>query len=412
MFTIFYLNNELMKKLSLILFLCIASHVAVAQEVVIAPKIDSEFNKRTGYYKRFGAQISNYYDIVSCIRTGDGKDSVALLTPYYTHVGYSGWYPDSVVNDLLVVYNIQTNAVKIYEHALLPSDSFILSQRLKPTENGFVIQIHRGRVWNPFDADIYVGDNAIDSIYIESGGLCQDANTYKFNNLYLDKFDVEMIFSLRNELCSHIQIIKDSVYMDGGWWELQELTITQPHVYRAIQEVFYDFLVDRIFIDYTERLNYKKKLILNCGGDYDCIYDNAYPFERYYINYEKNSILNLEMATDFVGSLSVVLFSFTFDLKEDKNLGEDIFVNKDKLLRIYQKKLKVVYKEAEEDFYYDDVRYIDLSQYDIKTDTTGNISNFAFIYQFHKNIYWDVSFSFEEIKPFLKPEFLRRLTDE
>ena len=395
------------------MFLCIASHVAVAQEVVINPKIDSEFNKRKSYYKKFGAQISNYYDIVSCIRTGEGKDSVALLTPYYTRVGYSGWYPDSVENDLLLVYDIQTKAVTIYENALLPSESFILTQKLKPTENGFVIQIHNGDQ-NPFDANIYVGGNAIDSIYIESKGPCQDANTYKFNNLYLNEFDVGMIFSLRNELCCHIEIIKDSVCVGGDCWELQELTITQPHVYRTIQEVQY-FIKDIFFSDYKDRLSFKKKSLLLCEGledSIECLMYYAYPFERYDINYEKNGILNFEMGASFVYSLSWDLFSFTFDLKEDKNLGEDIFVNKDKLLRIYRKKLKVVFREMEEEFDDNDVERIDLSQYDIVTDTAGNILSFVFIYHFFKSIYWDVSFSFEEIKPFLKPEFLRRLTDE
>ena len=396
------------------MFLCIASHVAVAQEVVINPKIDSEFNKRKSYYKKFGAQISNYYDIVSCIRTGEGKDSVALLTPYYTRVGYSGWYPDSVENDLLLVYDIQTKAVTIYENALLPSESFILTQKLKPTENGFVIQIHNGDQ-NPFDANIYVGGNAIDSIYIESKGPCQDANTYKFNNLYLNEFDVEMIFSLRNELCCHIEIIKDSVCVGGECWELQELTITQPHVYRTIQEVFPIFGDTLFFGTYKERLNYKKKMILDCNGSWDCLQKKGYVNELYTINYEKNGILNL-MIQYFQGELMFEIgfpVYFTFDLKEDWNFGEDVFVNKETLTKKIYKKMKpqgsfipsTVFDELFKE------EYIDLSKYEIKTDSNGVIK-FVFMYWYHRSLPLYAEFSFEEIKPFLKPEFLRRLTDE
>lgn len=59
----------------------------------------------------------------------------------------------------------------------------------------------------------------------------------------------------------------------------------------------------------------------------------------------------------------------------------------------------------------DDGKIIDLSQYKIETDTAGNIQKFVFYYDYLR-MYLFAEFSFEEIKPFLKPEFLRRLSDE
>lgn len=234
-------------------------------------------------------------------------------------------------------------------------------------------------------------------------------------NLKKNIFVVYILCSSLSLYSQSVEILKDSIYIDGEYYELQELAITQPVCYSAIQEYLYKYkVVDRIFTNYKERLNYKKKLILDCGNSLECLRDKGCPLEYYFIIYEKNGILNLDMAADYlyVGSTTVNLFNFTFDLKEDKNLGEDVFINKDKLLRIYQKKLKVVFREMEEEFDDNDVERIDLSQYDIVTDTAGNILRFVFIYHFFKSIYWDVSFSFEEIKPFLNPEFLRRLNEE
>lgn len=191
-----------MNKLFLTLFLCIASHVAVAQEIVIAPKQDIKYNQDSecyniakGYYKRCGAQISNFYGVASCVRSGDSKDSVAILVPFYT---YPGWecFPDSVENPLLVILDMQTNAVRIYEKALLLNDGFGPLQSLSQTENGFMIEINYSGN-NGFVADIHVVDNKIDSICMESWGDCQYTKTYRFNNLHLDDFDARMIDSLR-----------------------------------------------------------------------------------------------------------------------------------------------------------------------------------------------------------------------
>ena len=185
---------------------------------------------------------------------------------------------------------------------------------------------------------------------------------------------VYILFSSLSLYSQQVEIIKDSVCIDGVWRELQELTFTHPQIYCAIQEDYNDF--DTIFTDYKERLNYKKKLILDCNGIWECLREKDYVLEYYDINYQKNDILNVTLRTENFANTFIGIELFTFDLKEGKNLREEVFINKDKLLEIYREKI-------EED--YDDVKK-DNDAYD--------------------------EFSFEEIKPFLKPEFLRRLTDE
>ena len=137
----------------------------------------------------------------------------------------------------------------------------------------------------------------------------------------------------------------------------------------------------------------------------------GYAFEEYMINYEKNGILNLEIWVTGVGCPRSSVQFFTFDLNEDKNLGEDVFIYKDLLLKKYIRKLKAEFTEEGDEYDEDDGKIIDLSQYKIETDTAGNIQKFVFYYDYLR-MYLFAEFSLEEIKPFLKPEFLRRLSDE
>ena len=218
-----------------------------------------------------------------------------------------------------------------------------------------------------------------------------------------------------------VEIIKDSVCIDGVWRELQELTFTHPQIYCAIQEDYNDF--DTIFTDYKERLNYKKKLILDCNGSWKCLREKDYVLEYYEINYQKNGILNATLCVENFVNTFIGIYLFTFDLIEDKNLREDVFINKDKLLEIYREKIEEDYKDVKKDndayadddnFFSDDedIAPTHLSKYKIETDSLGKVVFFRFYYPFRWNMRLFAEFSFEEIKPFLKPEFLRRLTDE
>lgn len=230
-----------------------------------------------------------------------------------------------------------------------------------------------------------------------------------------------ILFSSLSLYSQSVKIIKDSVCIDGKYYELQELTITQPQIYRAIQEVYYVF--DSNFTNYKDRLNYKKKLILDCNGIWECLREKDYVLEYYDINYQKNDILNVTLRTENFANTFIGIELFTFDLKEGKNLREEVFINKDKLLEIYREKIEEDYDDVKKDndaydddddffSYGEDIDPVHLSQYEIETDSLGKIVTFRFFHPFHWNMRLFAEFSFEEIKPFLKPEFLRRLSDE
>lgn len=226
-----------------------------------------------------------------------------------------------------------------------------------------------------------------------------------------------ILFSSLSLYSQSVKIIKDSVCIDGKCCELQELTITKQRCFFTIQRAF-DIFDGARFQDYEYRLYYKKKTVLECGsmsrlecGSLECLQKIGYAFEEYMINYEKNGILNLEIWVTGVGCPRSSVQFFTFDLNEDKNLGEDVFIYKDLLLKKYIRKLKAEFTEEGDEYDEDDGKIIDLSQYKIETDTAGNIQKFVFYYDYLR-MYLFAEFSFEEIKPFLKPEFLRRLSDE
>ena len=226
-----------------------------------------------------------------------------------------------------------------------------------------------------------------------------------------------ILFSSLSLYSQSVKIIKDSVCIDGKYYELQELTITKQRCFFTIQRAF-DIFDGARFQDYEHRLYYKKKAVLECGsmsrlecGSFECLQKIGYAFEEYMINYEKNGILNQEIWVTGVGCPRSSVQFFTFDLNEDKNLGEDVFIYKDLLLKKYIRKLKAEFTEEGDEYDEDDGKIINLSQYKIETDTAGNIQKFVFYYDYLR-MYLFAEFSLEEIKPFLKPEFLRRLSDE
>ena len=219
-----------------------------------------------------------------------------------------------------------------------------------------------------------------------------------------------ILFSSLSLYSQSVKIIKDSVCIDGKYYELQELTITKQRCFFTIQRAF-DIFDGARFQDYEYRLYYKKKTVLECGSmsrlecdSFECLQKIGYAFEEYMINYEKNGILNLEIWVTGVGCPRSSVQFFTFDLNEDKNLGEDVFIYKDLLLKKYIRKLKAEFTEEGDEYDEDDGKIIDLSQYKIETDTAGNIQKFVFYYDYLR-MYLFAEFSFEEIKPFLKPSF-------
>ena len=74
---------------------------------------------------------------------------------------------------------------------------------------------------------------------------------------------VYILFCSLSLYSQSVKIIKDSVCIDGKYFELQELACGTPRVFHTIQEVFPIFGDTLFFGTYKERLNYKKKMILD-----------------------------------------------------------------------------------------------------------------------------------------------------
>lgn len=173
------------------------------QKVVIAPKtiLNQECKKNiNGFYQKFGASISNFYIVDSYIR--ENNDSIGILKPYYTYSEYGHCYPESLDENLLVIYDTKKTETKVYANILFSGNRNVF-QELKPNKSGFIIYSDQGNSAKLF-TNIFVTKNKIDSIQLESWGFNQFSKTYKFRNLYLDNFKVSIIDSLQEINLPHL----------------------------------------------------------------------------------------------------------------------------------------------------------------------------------------------------------------
>lgn len=202
-----------------------------------------------------------------------------------------------------------------------------------------------------------------------------------------------------------VEIIKDTVWLSNECFELQELEITKPVIYNKIQTTYNLFGNNKIFTDYKERLNYKKKVVKDCKSLNELL-ELQYGFENYEIHFNKNNLLNISISLQVYGSPYEDIKFFTFDIKKDKEIGDKLFKNKRRLFNMYLKKLREIEDSKIQ------VKYIFLSQYQIVTDEKGNISNLEFVFvnpdpAYHGARIYIIDFSLSEIKPFLKSKYLK-----
>ena len=164
--------------------------------MVIVPKIkyNQECERKTdGFFQRFEASISNFYLEQSAIRVYN--DSIGILQPFYTYNSYGECYPEKIENNLLIVYNFKENKTKVYDNILIP-DSINSYQELISNKTSFIIHSEQGHSYT-FFTNIFVTQTKIDSIQLESTGWNQYTKTYRFRNLYLGNFKLNIIDSLR-----------------------------------------------------------------------------------------------------------------------------------------------------------------------------------------------------------------------
>jgi hypothetical protein len=147
------------------------------------------------FYNKFGITISQFYVTENQIRTKN--DSVGILKPFYTYSDFTDCYPEIADDNLLVIYDFKKKLTFVYDNILFPSNRNVF-QELKPNHFGFIVYSEQGNSSKLF-TNIYITENKIDSIHIESWGEYQFSKTYQFKNFHLKQFKVSLLDSLQEK---------------------------------------------------------------------------------------------------------------------------------------------------------------------------------------------------------------------
>ncbi|MDN3606398.1 hypothetical protein [Kaistella yonginensis] len=200
-----------------------------------------------------------------------------------------------------------------------------------------------------------------------------------------------------------IEIIKDTVCLSGQCFEFQELKINKPLIYKEIQSAYHLF-DNKTFTKYEDRLSYKKRLFKEYKSE-KTLQESQYGFENYEIYFNKNNLLNMSISLQVYGSPYEDTKYFTFDLKEDKNISNLLFKNKKNLIKACLKKLEKIYQIKIS------LNFDNLSNYKINENESGDIYNLIFVFTNPKNRgeSYEVNFSYDEIKPYIKQKYLTLL---
>ena len=147
------------------------------------------------YFCKDSLYISKFYDVDQNISKKNA--SILLLKPFYTKQDYLPCFPEKADNNLLVIRDLNTKKVEIYNN-LLFSDDRDVYQEIKPVKNGFKISAEQGSS-SKFYSNIFISKNKVDSLKIESWGFFQYKKTYKFEKMSLTSFNISLIDSLQAE---------------------------------------------------------------------------------------------------------------------------------------------------------------------------------------------------------------------
>lgn len=145
------------------------------------------------YIYKYDFYISKFYDVDQNISKKD--TIILLLKPFYSKQDYLLCFPEKADNNLLIIRDLNTKKVGIYNN-LLFSDDRDVYQEIKPAQNGFKISAEQGSS-SKFYSDIFISNSKVDSLKIESWGFAQYKKTYKFKKMTLNSFNVSLIDSLQ-----------------------------------------------------------------------------------------------------------------------------------------------------------------------------------------------------------------------
>lgn len=140
-----------------------------------------------------------------------------------------------------------------------------------------------------------------------------------------------------------LKILKDSIFIENSYFELQELKITSKNkeannkIYKIIQNTYPIF--DKPFFGSPEqRIKVKKDTISKYVLE-NSLQESNVGFEDYKIYYDENNIINISIGIQSYGSPWEGIKYYCFDLNTGKRIGLDLFLNKEKLLKQIRSKL-------------------------------------------------------------------------
>ncbi len=211
----------------------------------------------------------------------------------------------------------------------------------------------------------------------------------------------------------NLKILKDSVFVDSSFIVIEELKINSNiekannKIY-AITQSAYEIFENPFVGKPEERIKMKKDTISNRILKNTLREVNS-GFEHYQIYYDKNNIINISIGIQSYGSPWEAINYYCFDLNNGKQVGINLFVDQELLLKKIKKKLK----DQDIDL---SIKRNDLLNFKIITDKNKNISGLDFsifdIKNYRNSGYEEfiVHFEWKEIEKYISPIFKKRLS--
>lgn len=224
------------------------------------------------------------------------------------------------------------------------------------------------------------------------------------------KFFSSILFFLLSTYIVYAQsvsVLKDSVCISNECFELQELKINSQNtqIYKKIQNG-YDIFNGVLFEIPEKRLHAKKDTLRKLISE-NSLKESQFGFEKYRILFDRKGLLNLSVSIQSYGSPWEDIRYSLFDINDDTDIGDKLFINKNLLLKLCNKKM---YDQEPVNF-----KANSLSEYILDTDNKKNFTGITFVlYNTEEREsggykVYSVPFTRREIEEFITPEYKKIL---
>ncbi|MBD3906713.1 hypothetical protein NAL32_19060 [Chryseobacterium sp. Ch-15] len=208
----------------------------------------------------------------------------------------------------------------------------------------------------------------------------------------------------------NVSILKDSICVSHDCFELQELKINTKNTeaYKKIQKSFDVF--NGFLFDIPEKRLQAKKDTLKSLISKNSLRESQYGFEKYEILFDKKGLLNLSMKIQSYGSPWENTKYYFFDINNNTQIGDNLFINKKKLLFLCKKKIK---NEEGQSF-----NMKSLSQYKLNTNSKGKVIGISIIFYDEENgtnsgyPQYLALFKWKEIEKFISQKYRNSLLQD